>query len=183
MQKILVLLGCLGCFLTACDGRKQDDKAAEPEKSVVQSEVAVDVADVSGNLWEEISGEPEKFHAVYEKLTDAQKYYFCAAFSIGALSVSKPETASLMVDYFMGLGVVQYPEGINAENYQAFNFGKNIFRYELVVNDILDNNMCEEVIITADTFAKDKHYSSEELSEKGGPEVEKIVNMMKQVQQ
>ena len=119
------------------------------------------------------------YEKAFKQLNDVQKYYFCAAFSMGAMSVSKPETASAMVNYFLGLGVVKYGQGIDDMTYPAFDSGKHIFRYELVVNDILDKKICENIIVEATGFAKDNNISAETLNDKGKEEVEKIVKKLK----
>ena len=59
--------------------------------------------------------------------------------------------------------VVKYGQGIDDITYPAFDFGKHIFRYELVVNDILDNKICENIMVEATQFAKDKNYTAEEI--------------------
>ena len=95
------------------------------------------------------------------------------------MSVSKPETASAMVNYFLGLGVVKYWQGIDDETYAAFDSGKHIFRYELVVNDILDKKICENIIIEASEFARKNKFTAENLNDKGKVEVEKIIQKLK----
>ena len=94
---------------------------------------------------------------------------------MGAMSVSKPETASAMVNYFLGLGVVKYGQGIDDMTYPAFDSGKHIFHYELVVNDILDKKICENIIVEATGFAKENNINAVTLNDKGKQEVEKIV--------
>ena len=53
--------------------------------------------------------------------------------------------------------------------------GKNIFRYELVVNYILDEKICENVMLEATDYAKDNKISTEDINEKGKLEAKKIV--------
>ena len=122
-----------------------------------------------------IAGNPELFAAEYNKFTPVQQYYFCSAFSLGAMSASKPATASAMVSYFLGLGVEKYSQGIDDKTYYAFDMGKNIFRYELVVNYILDKKICEKIMLDATDFAKDKKISTDSINEKGKFEAKKIV--------
>ena len=57
--------------------------------------------------------------------------------------------------------------------------GKNIFRYELVVNYILDEKICENVMLEATDFAKDNKISTDEINEKGKFEAKKIVDYIK----
>ena len=180
MKKLIALLGCLAFLTSACDNKKEENKNIEI-KSEVENTAQQDEEKVSESqkLWQKISGEPANFEKVFSQLNDVQKYYFCAAFSVGAMSVSKPETASAMVKYFLGLGGVKYGQGIDDITYPAFDFGKHIFRYELVVNDILDNKICENIMVEATQFAKDKNYTAEDLNDKGKPEVEKIVEKLK----
>jgi hypothetical protein len=94
---------------------------------------------------------------------------------MGAMSASKPATASAMVSYFLGLGVEKYSQGIDDTTYYAFDMGKNIFRYELVVNYILEEKICEEVMLDATDYVKNKKISTEDITEKGKFEAKKIV--------
>lgn len=177
-MKNLALFGCLLMLLSACDGEKAE-KAENPENTVADNS-AEEQATVpqNENLWESVKGEPEIFSEKFAGLNETQKYYFCTAFSVGAMSVSKPATASAMVKYFIGLGKAQYGQGIDDATYRAFDFGKNIFRYELVVNKILDDKICEKIMLDAAEFAKEKNYSVEYLNNLGKPEVEKIVGYL-----
>ncbi len=84
-----------------------------------------------------------------------------------------------MVNYFLGLGVAKYNQGIDDSTYSAFDSGKHIFRYELVVNDILDKKICENIVLEATQFAQEKNLSVESLNDLGKPEVEKIVEKLK----
>ncbi len=180
MKKLIVMLGCLAFLVSACDNKKEENTNTEAqvqaETDVQQSENETSASD---ELWQKISGEPANFEKAFNQFNEVQKYYFCAAFSVGAMSVSKPETASAMVNYFLGLGVVKYGQGIDDSTYSAFDSGKHIFRYELVVNDILDKKICENIMVEATQFAKDNNYSVEDLNDKGKPEVEKIVKKLK----
>ncbi len=181
MKKLIALLGCLAFFVSACDNKKNEENTAVAEKASQNEEVAetAQSTEPSSELWQNISGEPANFEKAFAQLNDVQKYYFCAAFSVGALSVSKPETASAMVNYFLGLGVVRYGQGIDDSTYEAFDSGKHIFRYELVVNDILEKKTCENIMLEATQFAKDNNFTAEAVNDKGKPEVEKIVNKLK----
>jgi len=174
-MKNIALLSCLLILLSACDG----EKANESENTAAETKSEEHIsAGQAKNLWESVKGEPEIFSEKFAGLDKTQKYYFCAAFSVGAMSVSKPATASAMVKYFIGLGKAQYGQGIDEANYQAFDFGKNIFRYELVINKILDDKICEKIMLDAAEFAKEKNYSVEYLNDLGKPEVEKIVGYL-----
>ncbi len=177
MNKLIALLASAVFMISACDNQKADETTVtETETQISNEEPTVVHAD---NLWEDIAGEPDNFNEKFAKLSDVEKYYFCAAFSMGAMSVSKPATASAMVNYFLGLGVVKHGEGINETTYKAFDFGKNIFRYELVVTDILEKKTCENIIIEATEHANNQKISTEELNDKGKVEVEKIVDFIK----
>lgn len=171
MQKFWILLACSVLILNACGKKEEQKKAVTLNNS---SEVTLQEPNV-----QDFSQEPENFINKYNGFSDVQKYYFCAAFSMGAMSVSKPATASAMVGYFLGLGVVKYDRGIDDETYLAFDLGKNVFRNELVVNYILDSKICENVMIDAADYAKKKKYSTEFLSDKGHIEAEKIVDYIK----
>lgn len=181
MKKLIAMLGCLAFLASACDNKTEENTNTENTEAPAQSEAEVQQKETasSDELWQKISGEPANFEKAFNQFNEVQKYYFCAAFSVGAMSVSKPETASAMVNYFLGLGVVKYGQGIDDSTYSAFNSGKHIFRYELVVNDILDKKICENIMVEATQFAKDNNYSVEDLNDKGKPEVEKIVKKLK----
>lgn len=178
MKKLIAVLSCLVFFLSACDNKKTEENTENTPQPVANANMKTE-NNVSNELWENINGEPANFEKAFDQLNDVQKYYFCAAFSMGAMSVSKPETASAMVNYFLGLGVVKYGQGIDDMTYPAFDSGKRIFRYELVVNDILDKKICENIIVEATEFAKENNISAETLNDKGKEEVEKIVEKLK----
>ena len=178
MKKLIVLLGCLAFLTCACDNKKSEEgQISKTEEKVIQESSAE--MNGSSELWENINGAPANFEKAFDQLNEVQKYYFCTAFSVGAMSVSKPETASAMVNYFLGLGVVKYGQGIDDETYSAFDSGKHIFRYELVVNDILDKKICENIIIEASEFARQNSFTAETLNDKGKVEVEKIIQKLK----
>ena len=178
MNKIIMLLASVMLFATACDNKQSE---AQKENNVVEKQLEqnVDAKSISVNhnapIWEQIAGRPEVFNQEFAKLDDAEKYYFCSAFTIVAMSVSKPGTASAMRDYFLGLGVAKYNRGIDEATYKAFDFGKNIILSELVVEDILANKTCENIVVEASDFAKDKNYTTEQLNDMGKVEVEKII--------
>ena len=178
MKKVIVLLGCLTFLICACDNKKSEEKQTNEQTEKVIQESSAEM-DVSSELWKNINGEPANFEKAFNQLNEVQKYYFCTAFSVGAMSVSKPETASAMVNYFLGLGVAKYGQGIDDETYAAFDSGKHIFRYELVVNDILDKKICENIIIEASEFARKNKFTTENLNDKGKVEVEKIIQKLK----
>lgn len=179
MQKKLALLLSFLLALSAC-GNDEEKDAAQKEKTVVSENTITDEkAALLNDKWGKIAGNPELFMNEYNKLSPAQRYYFCSAFSMGAMSASKPATASVMVSYFLGLGVEKYAQGIDDKTYYAFDMGKNIFRYELVVNYILDEKVCEKVILDATDYAKDNKISTEEINEKGKAEAKKIVEYIK----
>lgn len=175
MNKFLALIAGVALILCACDNNKVEE---ETQNSVTQQS-AVEVDTSATGWWKDIAGEPENFHQAFDKLSETQKFYFCVAFSMGALSETKPATASAMVSYFFGLGLARYGQGVDEANYQAFDFGKNVFRYELVVNDILEQKTCENIMIEATEYAKDKGVTSEQLNDDGRPEVEKMVEFIK----
>lgn len=178
MKKLIVLLAGLTFLICACDNKKSEEKQTNEQTEKVIQETSAE-ADNSSELWEHINGEPANFEKAFNQLNEVQKYYFCTAFSVGAMSVSKPETASAMVNYFLGLGVAKYGQGIDDETYSAFDSGKHIFRYELVVNDILDKKICENIIIEASEFARKNNFTTENLNDKGKTEVEKIIQKLK----
>ena len=187
MEKIVVILGCVALLISAC-GKNDEQKQKNENKGAAEV-----VADVKNNaLLEErenlpeavyyeddftrkVAGDSKKFTDEFKKLSDPQKYYFCAAFAMGAMSVAKPITASAMVNYFLGLGVNKYQIGINDETYVAFNAGKNTFLHENIVNQILENKICEDIINDAADYAVDTDKSVAELDKRGQIEVEKVV--------
>ena len=101
---------------------------------------------------------------------------------MGAMSVAKPTTASAMVNYFIGMGVVQHQRGIDDETYKAFDFGKNIFHFEPVVNTILHKQICEDIIGDATDAVKHQHLSTKKINQIGKKEVRKIVKYIKENQ-
>lgn len=177
MNKSLCFL--LGVCLMLCSCGKDDEveSNADSQNLVSTEQVAhtTEALDEQDIKWSRIAGNPELFLHEYNKFSPAQKYYFCSAFSMGAMSASKPATASAMVSYFLGLGVEKYAKGIDDNTYYAFDMGKNIFRYELVVNYILDEKICEKVMLEATDYAKDNKISTGEINEKGKFEAKKIV--------
>ena len=174
MKKLFITLGCLILLLTACgkdEGDKTQNKTDNAQIEDIQKasvEKAKLPADVS-----------QKFFKKFETYTPAQRYYFCAAFAMGAMSVAKPVTASAMVNYFMGLGVAKYNEGINENTYKAFNAGKNTFRNEHLVNTILKRKICENIMNEAADFARERNYHVADLDKRGKKEVEKVVRYIK----
>lgn len=178
MKKLIAMLSFLALFLSACDNKKAEESTENAPETTAQAE-SLPETDNSNELWQNINGEPANFEKAFDQFNEVQKYYFCAAFSMGAMSVSKPETASAMVNYFLGLGVVKYGQGIDDSTYPAFDSGKHIFRYELVVNDILDKKICENIMVEATEFAQNNNFTAETLNDKGKEEVEKIVKKLK----
>ena len=200
MKKIIVILGCAAVLLSACG--KKDNQNKTDEQQQVQEQTATDADNavqnaidaalqpidsdvdeeplppakyVEDEITKKIDGDTKNLEAEFAKLSDAQQYYFCAAFAMGAMSAAKPITASVMVNYFMGLGVAKYNVGINDETYMAFNAGKNVFLHENLVNKILENKSCENVISDAMEYAKKQQITVEYLDELGQAEVEKAV--------
>ena len=173
MKKQLAMLLCMTALLISCgkDDDNADSQSTQPENAATEQN--------AGSYDKVLAGDVTSFMKEYESFSDVRKYYFCAAFSMGAMSVSKPATASAMIGYFLGLGVVKYDRGIDDETYYAFDLGKNAFRYEAVVNHILDSKICENIMIDAADYAKSKKYSTEYLSDKGHKEAEKIVEYIK----
>lgn len=172
MKKFLVILSCLCMFLSACDSQKSEEKQAENTQNTIENSLVEQEKRVEDN--------PENFTTIFNAYTPAQKYYFCAAFSIEAIAVSKPATAVAMIHYFLGLGVVQYSQGIDEATFEAFDLGKNIFTSETIVNNILENKTCENIIVSAAEFAQREGYDTEILNDKGAPEAEKLVLYLKQ---
>ncbi len=182
MNKLFAILACTALFLTACDNKSQNAENKDDNVPLIQpvvEEYTVDKASLkepeNNNIWNNIKDEPENFAKAFAELNDVQKYYFCASFSVGAMSVSKPATASAMVNYFIGLGVARYNQGIEEATYNAFDAGKRVFRYELVVDDILNKKICENIIVEATEFAKEHNYTTETLNDMGAKEVEKNI--------
>lgn len=178
MKKLIVSLGCVLLLLTSCGKDENDDKA---QKNIVQEQTLdMQKTELTTEAAEKITAQ---FFKTFEKYTPAQKYYFCAAFAMGAMSVAKPVTASAMVNYFMGLGVAKYNIGINDDTYASFNAGKNSFRHEELVNTILKKKVCENIMNEAADFARVNNYNVADLDKRGKKEVEKVVRMIKQKQQ
>ena len=176
MQKKLALVLSLMLALSACGKDETPENSDQVENVVTSDGGAVNEKTfVQDDKWGKIAGNPELFVNEYNKLNSVQQYYFCSAFSMGAMSASKPATASAMVSYFLGLGVEKYAQGIDDTTYYAFDMGKNIFHYELVVNYILDEKICENVILDATDYVKKKKISTEEINDKGKIEAKKIV--------
>ena len=181
MKKFLILSLSAVLLLSACG--KDEEEQDEAEKSAVEvsqkNTIATKNKSNEKEKWSVIAGNPQLFKSEYEQLSPAQQYYFCSAFSMGAMSASKPATASAMVSYFLGLGVEKYSVGIDDKTYYAFDMGKNIFRYELVVNYILDEKICEKVMLEATDYVKERKISTDEINEKGKFEAKKIVEYIK----
>lgn len=174
MKKILTVLGCVLVLLSACG---KDDDTENQEQTVqpqVQSESEKKVRVVKAPNESTI-----EFLKKFEKYDPAQKYYFCAAFAMGAMSVVKPVTASAMVNYFMGLGVAKYGVGIDEHTYKSFNAGKNSFKSENLVNTILERKICENIMNDAADFARERNYHIADLDKRGQKEVEKVVKLIK----
>lgn len=194
MKKIIVILGCAVFLLSACgkeDAEKQKKTADATEVSEVISAEEIDaVAEEEAapvNVYEDeftkrVGGDAELFKKEFRKLSEAQQYYFCAAFAMGAMSVAKPITASAMVNYFLGLGVNQYNVGINDDTYVAFNAGKNSFLHEELVNAILQDKICEDMINSATDYAVKNNKSVADLDKLGQAEVEKVVKYIQDMQ-
>ncbi len=194
MKKIIVILGCAVFLLSAC-GKKDEDKqkktATTTEVSEVISAEEIDVlaeeevAPVSvyeDEFTKKVGGDAQIFKKEFKKLSEPQQYYFCAAFAMGAMSVAKPITASAMVNYFLGLGVNQYNVGINDDTYMTFNAGKNSFLHEELVNVILQDKICEDMINSATDYAVKNNKSVADLDKLGQVEVEKVVKYIQDMQ-
>lgn len=173
MRRILTFILCSVMALSACGNDEETDNNTKETQTSSAEEVSA--SSQVDNKWGRIAGNPELFLNEFNNLSAVQQYYFCSAFSMGAMSASKPATASAMVSYFLGLGVEKYNQGIDDKTYYAFDMGKNIFRYELVVNYILDKQICEKVMIEATDYVKKRKISTEEINEKGKFEAKKIV--------
>lgn len=159
--------------ITACDNKKTAENMSENDAS---QNIAYTIKhSVSKNLLQTVADDQNLFLKEFNKLDAAQQYYFCAAFTMGAMSVSKPITASAMVNYFIGLGVVQHNRGIDENTYMAFDFGKNVFHFDKIVNTILQKKICENIIGEASQTAKVKKMKTKEINAIGRKEVKKIV--------
>ncbi|MBQ8482089.1 MAG: hypothetical protein IJ532_06100 [Alphaproteobacteria bacterium] len=176
MKKMFVILGCFVILFTAC-GKDENNNEEQAKAKDIQIE---NVQKTGKNVDITSASVTDRFFYKFETYTPAQKYYFCAAFAMGAMSVAKPVTASAMVNYFMGLGVAKYNEGINEETYKAFNAGKNTFRNENLVNTILNRKICENIMNEAADFARERNYHVADLDKRGKREVEKVVKFIKQ---
>ena len=80
-----------------------------------------------------------------------------------------------MVNYFMGLGVVKYRQGIDDSTYEAFNAGKNVFLHESLVNTILEKKICEDIMNEATEYARDHKIDASLIDRRGKAEVKKVV--------
>lgn len=182
MKKLLVILGCAIFILSACGKDENDaDKTARVADQADDIQMKInDIKPEEGrDFMEQVVNNPSLFGREFRKFTPVQQYYFCAAFAMGAMSATKPITASAMVNYFMGLGVAKYNEGINKDTYKAFNLGKNTFRFESVVNAILKHKTCEVIMNDAAEFAKKKNYHVADLDKLGKREVERVIQYIK----
>ena len=178
MRKLVVLFGFLLLFISACGKEESTSNVVEEEDySDIDIEETVGPS-VSLDLLQIVAKDPKRFQSEFKKLDSAQQYYFCAAFAMGAMSVAKPATASAMVNYFIGLGVVEYERGIDADTYKAFDFGKNIFHFEPVVNTILHEKICENIIGRASEDIKHKKLTTKKINALGKKEVRKIVDFI-----
>lgn len=166
-------------FLFACG--KDETPTPTSENNLVQSleiDSKADKNKFSSTLLAKEVIDPAHFYHKFNKFNASEKYYFCAAFTMGAMSVSKPITASAMVRYFIGLGVVDTNEGINKSTYKAFDYGKNVFRNEAVVNLILQKKICEKIIGQASQRIKKKQINTKEINDIGFAEIRKLVNFI-----
>ena len=97
MKKLMAILSCALLVLSACgkddDSEKTQNNAIPVQVQKVQGKKTKNSQSANMNTTD--------FFKKFEKYSDAQKYYFCAAFAMGAMSVAKPVTASAMVNYFM----------------------------------------------------------------------------------
>jgi len=179
MKKFLALLLCSTVILSACG--KDDETTTDNEQSNVTQSQKAEVSSskkqyIPDGKWKKVIGTPKLFQAQYDNLSAAQKYYFCSAFSMSAMSASKPVTASAMISYFLGVGVEKYSQGIDDNNYYAFDMGKNVLLYVNVVNYIIEKEICEKVITEATDFTKEKKIDTDEINKKGQYELKKIVD-------
>lgn len=181
MQKLLFYTALCTLALAACDNKSDNiEKNEIKQEVVVESNIREHIKSaVSKDLLRNVAANQDNFQREFNKLNPAQQYYFCAAFTMGAMSVAKPITASAMVNYFMGLGVVQYNRGIDEQTYMAFDFGKNIFHFDKAINTILQEKICENIIGAATKSAKTKKMSTKEISNIGNAEVKKIIKRIK----
>ncbi|MBQ7632770.1 MAG: hypothetical protein IJS88_01480 [Alphaproteobacteria bacterium] len=191
MKKIFVILGCAALLLSACGKDESNEQKMTIQKAEIEENISADVIDADvneaveekaqevvvfeDNFTKKVGGNTEKFKKEFKKLSAPQQYYFCAAFAMGAMAVAKPITASAMVNYFLGLGAHKYGVGINDDTYMAFNAGKNSFLHEDLVNVILQDKICENLINEATDYAVEKKQSVADLDKLGQIEVEKVV--------
>jgi len=189
MKNIVVILGCVAMLLSACgkDDTKEKNVAAKADNSISAAAIDEDVNENEPevNVYEDeftkkVGGDAQIFAREFNKLSEPQQYYFCAAFAMGAMSVSKPITASAMVNYFLGLGANKYKIGINDDTYMAFNAGKNSFLHEELVNEILQDKICERLINEATDYAVETKKNVADLDKLGQVEVEKVVKYIQQ---
>lgn len=186
MKKLIVMMSCIALILCSCGKEEEQVVQKTPQSEEAQPEHVVDVEDIpveeGREFMKTVASNPVQFETEFNKFDGAQKYYFCAAFAMGAMSATKPVTASAMVNYFMGLGVAKYNVGINDNTYRAFNLGKNAFRFEQVVNAILENKTCENIMNDAAEYAKKHNLTVADLDKSGKREVEKVVQYIKKSQ-
>lgn len=194
MKKIIVILGCAAFLLSACG--KDDTESQKKTETVTEVSEVISAEEIDAlaeeetapvNVYEDdftkkVGGDAERFKKEFVKLDEPQQYYFCAAFAMGAMSVAKPITASAMVNYFLGLGVNKYNVGINDDTYMAFNAGKNSFLHEELVNVILQDKICENLINSATDYAVKNNKSVADLDKLGQVEVEKVVKYIQNMQ-
>lgn len=162
MKKLLFILSTV-LLINACG--KSDE---QNENKVAEEQIAAVPADISPSVGH--------FLTDFERFSEAQKYYFCAVFTIGAMSADMPITASAMRNYLLGIGAVRYTGGINDEVLQAWNYGKDIFRHEDMMNAVVEANVCEDVVEETARFAKENNHSVADLDKLGQSEYEKIQN-------
>ena len=186
MKNAVVLLGLVAFILCSCGDKKNEEKVTQNEKSeipvstIIQPTKNTKISPTISSDWlKHVDNKPANFESIFKKFNSEEQYYFCAAFTIGAMSVAKPVTASAMVNYFLGIGVIKYKSGINQHTYKAFDFGKNIFHYDTVVNSILHKKTCENIIEKTTNFAKKSKLDTKDINEKGKREVKKIVYYIK----
>lgn len=176
MKKLMAILGCIVVLISSC-GKDENTDVQKVTEDVTVTQKAND--DTNKKVVKNNAKDTTSFFKKFEEYTPAQKYYFCAAFAMGAMSVVKPVTASAMVNYFMGLGVAKYNVGIDDETYQAFNEGKNTFRNEALINAILKRKICEDIMNEAADFARERNYHIADLDKRGRKEVEKVVKLIR----
>ena len=183
MKKMMTILCCISLLLTACGkDEEQKDQDILDQTMIKETQKAPNIKTLpqtKSAFINAIEGDPEKFLRAFSQMSDAKQYYFCSAFAMGAMSVSKPVTVSAMVNYFMGLGVTKYQIGINDDTYEAFNAGKNVFLHESLVNTILKRQICENIMNDATEYAHKNKLNMEDLDKLGKIEVGKVVEYIK----